>query len=187
LELQIFKRIRSKIKKINSSITVDTQYVSEAPDYSGLSDPNKARKIAVEMISKGVDIIFSPSGGSIVGVADLARDSQAVGKKFLVIGNDQDLYLKHCSSQSADMDCKYILTSVVKNLSETVFDVVARYSASGALSTEIEPRTRGQRFGVAERAFSLSRIGGLLEGFWSSIESEIQLLREGKVKVPSAP
>ena len=171
------------VKKINPSITVEIQYVSEVPDFSGFNDPNKARSIAVEMVRKGVDVIFSPSGGSITGVADLAR----YNRKFLVIGNDQDLHLTHCAGDDPAIECKYILTSVLKNLSETVFDVVNRYSASGVLSTEIEPRIRGQRFGVVERAFSLSRTGGLLESFWAVIESEIQLLREGKVKVPLVP
>ena len=171
------------VKKIDPSITIETQYVSAFPDFSGLNDPNKARNIAAGMVSKGIDVIFSPSGGSIVGVADLARDSQVRGKKFLVIGNDQDLFLTHCQSD----ECKYILTSVIKNLSEMVFDVVNRYSASGILTTEIEPMVRGQRFGVLERAISLSRSSGLPEGFWSAIESEVQLLKDGKVKVPSVP
>jgi basic membrane protein A len=172
------------VKRMNPLIAVEVKYVSEVPNFSGLNDPNKARNIASGMVDRGIDIIYSPSSGSIVGVANLARDSQTMARKLLVIGNDTDLYYSHCATLSAAIECNYILTSVVKNLNETVFDLVNRYSANGILKSEIEPRVPGKRFGVKESGFSLSRSGGILERFWVTIESEIELLKSGSVKVP---
>ena len=81
------------------------------------TDQNKGKSISHTFIQQGADVIFPVAGGAGLGAGAAA---QATGGKVSVIWVDTD------GCVSAPQYCQYFLTSVTKNLSDSVTDVPQR-------------------------------------------------------------
>ena len=167
------------VNSANSNISVEVKYMAEFPDFSGFNDPAKAKVVASEMISLGVDVIYGAAGNSQSGIVDLARDLQKSTTKFWIIGTETDLALKTTQTgNSADMDSsKSILTSMVKNIDIAVFNFVINYAKSGFVTELIDSveGIRGHRYTLSEGGVSLSTTGGNLNPYSKSIQLAINL------------
>lgn len=127
------------IKKFEAGYTQGARHVR--PDievkaaYAGVSDkafqdPQKGKELANSMYDAGVDVIFHASGSTGLGVFKSAEE-----KGKWVIGVDAD--------QSGDAHPGVIITSMLKNTDQAVFDVIKQVS---------EGRFKGgvQRLGLKE-------------------------------------
>ncbi len=83
-----------------TEILVD--YVAPPGDYSGFSDPDKGRRLAMDQYAKGADIVFAVAGRTGNGVIEAARES---GKLAIGVDSDQDALAKGA-----------VLTSMMKRL-----------------------------------------------------------------------
>ena len=99
-------------KKAQPDIKVVTNYVGITED--SWNNPAKAKELAVSQYDSGVDVIFSASGASGSGLFDAAEE-----KKKYAIGVD---------SNQNWVKPKYILTSMVKCITQAVFDVCKEVS-----------------------------------------------------------
>ena len=102
------------VKATNSAVTVQDKYLTQPPDFSGFNAPDKGKATAAGMFDAGADVVYAAAGGSGGGVFVAAKAASA-----WAIGVDSDQYL------SADAAVKdVILTSALKNVNVSVFDVI---------------------------------------------------------------
>ncbi len=92
---------------------------------NSFTDQNQGKQISQTFIQQGADIIFPVAGGTGLGAGAAA---QASGGKANVIWVDTD------GCESAAQYCQYFLTSVTKNLSDSVQQYVTK-AASGSFPT----------------------------------------------------
>jgi basic membrane protein A len=89
------------------------------------TDQNQGKQITQTFIQQGADIIFPVAGGTGLGAGAAA---QASGGKANVVWVDTD------GCESASQYCQYFITSVTKNLSDSVKQYVTQ-AASGSFPT----------------------------------------------------
>jgi basic membrane protein A len=90
---------------------------------NSFTDQSAGKQISDTMVAQGADVIMPVAGGTGLGTASAA---QASGGKYSVIWVDQD------GCNSASQYCSVFLSTVVKNISDAVRDVVLK-AASGTL------------------------------------------------------
>ena len=107
------------IKKFEKSYTAGVKYVNPECKvliaYAGVTgeafkNPGKGKELALGQYSQGADIIYHASGVTGLGVFEAARET-----KKLAIGVDSDQY---------DEAPGFILTSMIKNVDEAVFNCI---------------------------------------------------------------
>lgn len=100
-------------KYINKDIVVENVYLSNFPDFSGFSNPDKGNKIALDMYKNDIDIIYSVAGGSGNGIIEAAKSNE---KYVIGVDTDQDHMAKG-----------YVLTSMLKRLDIAIYDVIKKH------------------------------------------------------------
>ena len=60
---------------VNPDATVEVQYITQPPDFSGFNDPAKGKAIATSMYDSGIDVIYAAAGGSGDGLFEAALES----------------------------------------------------------------------------------------------------------------
>lgn len=107
------------IKKFEKSYTAGVKYVNPECKvliaYAGVTgeafkNPGKGKELALGQYSQGADIIYHASGVTGLGVFEAARET-----KKLAIGVDSDQY---------DEAPGFILTSMIKNVDEAVYNCI---------------------------------------------------------------
>lgn len=103
-------------RAINPNIRVADSYVGVTD--AAWNNPGKGKELALSMMSKGADVIFTAAGNSGLGAFDAVeqagKDANGTAKSF-VIGVD--------SNQNA-MKPGFVLTSMVKRVDNAVFNAV---------------------------------------------------------------
>ena len=82
---------------------------------TAFKDPTKGKELGLAEYNQGADIIFHASGSTGLGVFEAARE-----KGKLAIGVDSDQYAEAPG---------FVLTSMVKNVDQAVFDVASRVTS----------------------------------------------------------
>jgi basic membrane protein A and related proteins len=100
-----------------------TQNGSFVPGQNPFTDQNAGKQLSDAFVAQGADVILPVAGGTGLGTASAA---QQAGGKFSVIWVDQD------GCNSAAQYCSVFLSTVVKNISDTVKEAVQKLAA-GAL------------------------------------------------------
>ena len=59
-------------KQINPDIEIQSQYLTQIPDFSGFGDPAKGKTAAAGMFDKGADVVYQAAGGSGTGQKSVA-------------------------------------------------------------------------------------------------------------------
>jgi basic membrane protein A len=98
-------------RAVNPNITIDSQYISPAGDFSGFSDPARGKILAQGMYDAGADIVYHAAGGSGLGVFEAAA---ATGNR--AIGVDSDQY----ETTSDEALKAVIMTSMLKRVENAV-------------------------------------------------------------------
>jgi len=96
------------VKHVNPRATVLTNYIGSSSD--AWRNPTKAKELALSQYNKGVDVIFSPSGASGLGVFDAAEQTQK-----LAVG---------CDSNQNWVKPGLILTSMLKKVDVAVYKAI---------------------------------------------------------------
>jgi basic membrane protein A len=157
-------------KAVNPSIKIDSQYLSQPPDFSGFGDPAKGKTAAEGMYQKGADVVYHAAGGSGGGVFTAAK---AAGK--LAIGVDSDQAL------TAPADVRsVILTSMIKKVNVAVYDFIKSASDGKEL-------TGNKVYDLKAGGVDYSTTGGLIDDIKAKIDSYKQKIIDGTIKVPTTP
>ena len=157
-------------KAANPSIKVDSQYLTQPPDFSGFGDPAKGKTAAEGMFQGGADVVYHAAGGSGGGVFTAAK---AAGG--LAIGVDSDQAL------TAPADVRpVIMTSMIKKVDVAVFDFIK----SAADGTE---KTGNNVYDLKSGGVDYSTTGGQVDDIKSKLDDYKQQIIDGKIKVPLTP
>ncbi|GAB76799.1 basic membrane protein A [Austwickia chelonae] len=155
-------------KSVKPDIKIQSKYLTQAPDYSGFSDPAKGKTAAEGMLSAGADVIYHAAGGSGPGVFTAVK-----AKKAMAIGVDSD------QAKTAAPDVQdIIITSMVKNVDVGVYDFLKSVK-DGAF------KNGAHSFDLKSKGVSLSTTGGKIDDIKAEIDKAKQEIIDGKVKVPS--
>jgi basic membrane protein A len=141
------------------------------------TDQNQGKQISQTFIQQGADIIFPVAGGTGLGAGAAA---QASNGKANVIWVDTD------GCESASQYCQYFITSVTKNLSDSVEQYVSK-AATGAFPT-------GSYIGtLANNGTGLAPFHDFDSKIPSDLKNELKQVQQditsGKIKItsPSQP
>jgi len=157
-------------KAVNPDIDVDVTYLTQAPDYSGFSDPAKGQTAAAGMFDSGADVVYHAAGGSGTGVFQAAEAA-----KGWAIGVDSDQY-KTASPALQDV----ILTSMIKKVDVAVYDFLQSYVDGKTL-------TGPQVYDLKANGVDYSTSGGYVKDIAPQLEKYRQQIVSGQIQVPSKP
>ncbi len=121
------------------------------------------------MYAAGADIIYAAAGGSGNGVFKAA---QATGNKAIGVDSDQYLLTAPAAGQST------IITSAVKNVDVSVYDMIKSVAAAKAL-------TGVQVYDLKNGGVGYSTSGGFLDDIKSQLEATKAKIIDGSIKVPT--
>ncbi len=157
-------------KAVDPSITVQVQYISQPPDFTGFNDPAKAKVIAEGMYDNGADVVYHAAGGSGAGLFQAAKE-----KNKLAIGVDSDQY------QSAPADEKsLILTSALKGVDVAVNDFIVN-DANGKFTAGTT------RFSLKDNGVGYATSNPIIDPYKAKIEDYKQKIISGAITVPTTP
>ena len=157
-------------KAVNPKIKIDSQYLTQPPDFSGFGDPAKGKTAAEGMYQAGADVVYHAAGGSGGGVFTAAK---AAGKWAIGVDSDQAL--------TAPADVRsVILTSMIKKVDVAVFDFFKSASEGKDL-------TGNHVYDLKVGGVAYSTTGGHIDDIKAKIESYKQQIISGKITVPTTP
>lgn len=155
-------------KAVKPDITIESQYLTEPPDFSGFGDPAKGKTAAEGMLDAGADVIYHAAGGSGGGVFEAAAGAGA-----MAIGVDADQYL------TADPAVKeVILTSMLKKVDVAVYDFLKSF-------VEGEPKTGVTTYDLSVDGVGYSTSGGKVDDIASQLDEYKQQIIDGEITVPT--
>jgi basic membrane protein A and related proteins len=157
-------------KAVTPDIKVQVKYLTQPPDFSGFSSPDKGKTAAQGMLDAGADVVYAAAGGSGGG----AFDAVAAAKK-LAIGVDSDQYLT-----AAPAVKPVILTSMLKRVDTAVYTMV-KSSVDGS------PLTGVQTFDLKSDGISYSTSNEAVKPYTAKTDEYKAKIISGEVKVPSTP
>lgn len=159
-------------KAVKPDITVQTQYISPAGDFSGFNDPARGQIVAQGMYDAGADIVYAAAGGSGIGVFQAAAAS---GKRAIGVDSDQYETVGDPALQAV------IMTSVLKRVDNAVEAYIGTFvdgSVKGGQDVTNDLSTEG---------VGLSYSGGFIDDIKSTIEEYTQKITSGEITVPETP
>jgi basic membrane protein A and related proteins len=162
-------------KQINPDITIDIQYISQPPDFTGFNDPARGQEIATGMYDNGADVIYAAAGGSGGGVFQAAKDASADGTQHWAIGVDSDQY-----NLVADDLKPYVLTSMLKHVEVAVYETI---------KSEVEGNFEGgyHTFDLASGGVGYATSGGFVDDIQAQLDDLSQQIIDGTITVPTTP
>ncbi len=160
-------------KAANPAIKIDAKYISPAGDFSGFSDPAKAKTIALKQYEDGADVVFHAAGGSGDGLFGAAKEFSAKGKKVWAIGVDSDQAL----TQPADL-APFILTSMIKHVDVAVYETM-KSQAAGTF------KGGARVFSAKDGGVDYATTGGYVDDIKAKLDGYKADIASGKIVVPT--
>ncbi|RKS78764.1 nucleoside-binding protein [Actinomadura pelletieri DSM 43383] len=157
-------------RKVRPNIRIDVKYLTQPPDFSGFSSPDKAREAAKGMYDGGADIVYHASGASGSGVFQAAV---AAGKWAIGVDGDQYRTVEPAARP-------HVLTSATKNLDVAVSSFVKNF-ADG------RPQSGSVRFGLAQGGVGYTTSGGFVTDIAPRLEALKKQIIAGQITVPTKP
>ena len=160
------------VAAVDPSIVIDSQYLTQSPDFSGFNDPAAGRVASQSMYEDGADIIYHAAGGSGNGTFQAAKEySESSGGKVWAIGVDSDQY------NTADEELKpYILTSMLKRVDVAVYNTIKAVQ-DGMFSSG------PQRFDLAVDGVGYSTSGSFIDDIVPQLEEWKTRIVSGEIVV----
>ncbi|GAA2487121.1 BMP family ABC transporter substrate-binding protein [Streptomyces gobitricini] len=162
------------VKDTNKNVNVKVQYLTQPPDFGGFSKPDLGKAAAQGQIDAGADVIYAAAGLAGAGSIEAA----AKAKKW-AIGVDSDQYSQKGLAAYKD----YILTSVTKDVSGAVFNLIKSVQ-------EGKPQNGEIRYGLEEDGVGLARSNPAFTKMTDVIKAVDQAKADiiaDKIKVKTAP
>ena len=160
---------RAGAEAVNPDIEIQTQYLTQAPDFSGFADPAKGKTAAQGMFDNGADIVFHAAGGSGGGLFEAASQSGN-----LAIGVDSDQYE---TADAAVQDA--ILTSMLKNVNVAVYEYLAAVN-DGNVPSGVT------RYTLEDDGVGYSTSGGQVDDISDQLDEYKQQIVDGEIEVPTS-
>ena len=159
------------VAAVDPAITVQTQYLTQPPDFGGFNDPERGEAAAEGLYQNGADVIFAAAGGSGGGVFEAA---QAAGT--LAIGVDADQASQEAYAAVADV----IISSMLKNIDVAIFDFLTAFIDGNVESGE-------QVFDLSNDGVGYSTTGGAIDDIAAQVDEFKQQIIDGDITVPTTP
>jgi basic membrane protein A and related proteins len=155
-------------KAVNPNIKIQSQYLTQPPDFSGFGDPAKGKTAAEGEFDAGADVVYHAAGGSGLGVFQAAKAA-----KGLAIGVDSDQYL------TADKALQpVIMTSMIKHVDVAVYNFI-----KSAVDGDTETGT--VTFDLKAGGVDYSVSGGQVDDIKSKLDDYKKQIIDGTIKVPT--
>ncbi|WP_324274336.1 BMP family ABC transporter substrate-binding protein [Blastococcus brunescens] len=160
------------VEAVDPAITVTSEYISPAGDFSGFNDPARGQIVAQGMFDRGADIVYHAAGGSGLGVFQAAAASNG-----RAIGVDSDQY------QTVDDPAlqAVIMTSMLKRVDNAVQSFIDSF---------VEGDFEGGQdviYDLESEGVGLSESGGFIEDIQGEIDEYRQQIIDGEIEVPTTP
>ncbi|MGW3021354.1 BMP family lipoprotein [Streptomyces sp. NPDC001221] len=161
-------------QSVNPKIKIETQFLTQTPQEGGFASPDKGESAANGQIDAGADVIYHAAGLSGQGVIKAAATH-----KVWAIGVDSDQY-----SQSALASYKnYILTSAMKNVSGSVYDLAK------SVIQDKKPLTGEIRGSLSNGGVSLADSNPVFKNnaaLQAALKKAEQGIKDGSIKVKTS-
>jgi basic membrane protein A len=163
-------------KSVDPTVTIDHQYITQPPDFSGFNDPAKGQVIAQSMYQGGADVVYHAAGGSGSGLFKAAVEFSSQNNTHVwAIGTDSDQYLSAPSDQQP-----FILTSNLKNVDVAVYNAIRDY-VQGKFVGGI------QTFDLKANGVGYATSGGFVDDIKSQLDAIAEKIKGGSITVPTKP
>ncbi|MEV7564710.1 BMP family lipoprotein [Streptomyces tanashiensis] len=162
------------VKDTNPKAKVLTQYLTQPPNFDGFSKPDLGKAAAQGQIDKGADVIYAAAGLAGSGSIEAA----ATAGKW-AIGVDSDQYNQAGLASYKD----HILTSVTKDVSDSVYNVIKSVKDG-------KPQTGEIRYGLATDGVGLADSNPAyvkMTDVTAAVEKAKKDIIDGKITVKTAP
>jgi basic membrane protein A len=157
-------------KAVTPDIKVQVKYLTQPPDFTGFSSPDKGKTAAQGMLDADADVIYAAAGGSGSG----AFDAVAAAKK-LAIGVDSDQYKTATPAVQP-----VILTSMLKRVDTAVYTMIKA-------SVDKAPLTGNTIFDLKSEGVGYATSNSIVEPFTAKTEEFKAKIISGEIKVPTTP
>jgi basic membrane protein A and related proteins len=166
------------VKAANRRATVNVQYVSQPPDFSGFNDATKGKAIAAAMYKSGIDIVYHAAGSTGNGVFLAAQESGKKPGQIWAIGVDADQY--NIVAKNAGKD--YIMTSMLKRVDVATYQAIKAY-------VDGKPLTGARKFDLKDDGvgYAISNPAGLPKSIQTRLDKVKADIIAGKIVVPTTP
>lgn len=170
---------RAGVASVDPSIEVVSVYITDAPDFDGFNQPDRAQVIATTMYEDGADIIYHAAGGAGNGMFQAAKDySEDNGTKVWGIGVDSDQY-NTIGAVDASLQ-EYVLTSMLKRVDTAVFEILKSQAAGSFVAGPTV-------YDLSVDGVGYSSTGGYVDDIADDLESAKAAIIAGDVVVPTDP
>ncbi|CAM5405750.1 BMP family ABC transporter substrate-binding protein [Streptomyces tanashiensis] len=162
------------VKDTNPKAKVLTQYLTQPPNFDGFSKPDLGKAAAQGQLDKGADVIYAAAGLAGSGSIEAA----ATAGKW-AIGVDSDQYNQAGLASYKD----HILTSVTKDVSDSVYNVIKSVKDG-------KPQTGEIRYGLATDGVGLADSNPAyvkMTDVTAAVEKAKKDIVDGKITVKTAP
>ena len=160
------------VAAVDPAITVISEYISPAGDFSGFNDPARGEILAQGMFDAGADIVYHAAGGSGTGIF---RAAAASGGRAIGVDSDQYQTVDDPALQAV------IMTSMLKRVDNAVEAFIADFvddSVEGGTDIINDLSTEG---------VGLATTGGFIEDIQDQIDDYRQQIVDGEIEVPTTP
>lgn len=162
---------RQGAKSVDPAIETLVAYVGD------FNDPAKAKELSLAMFDQGVDIAFNGAAQAGLGLLDAG----AIKERY-TIGVDSDQYLLY--KESNPDRAKFIVTSMLKNVGETLYRAIEMHIAGTLPYGEVE------NLGIEEKGVGLADNENFRaivpQEFIDQIKDAERKIQSGEIKVETA-
>ncbi|MER5207175.1 BMP family ABC transporter substrate-binding protein [Streptomyces sp. NPDC002825] len=162
------------VKDTNPKAKVLVQYLTQPPNFDGFSKPDLGKAAAQGQLDKGADVIYAAAGLAGAG----AIEATATAGKW-AIGVDSDQYNQAGLASYKD----HILTSVTKDVSGSVFNVIKSVKDGKPQTGEIRYGLATNGVGLADSNPAYMKMTDLI----AAVDAAKKNIVDGKITVKTAP
>lgn len=170
---------RAGVASVDPSIVVVSEYITDAPDFDGFNQPDRAQVIATTMYEDGADVIYHAAGGAGNGMFQAAKDyTEDNGSKVWGIGVDSDQYNTIGAVDESLQE--FVLTSMLKRVDVAVFEILkAQEEGTFAAGPNV--------YDLSVDGVGYSTTGGFVDDIVDDLEAAKASIIAGDVVVPTDP
>jgi basic membrane lipoprotein Med (substrate-binding protein (PBP1-ABC) superfamily)/DNA-binding SARP family transcriptional activator len=170
-------------RSVDPDIEILSAYLGSSYPVSGFGDPAAGEEAAIQMFSRGADVVLHAAGDSGVGVFEAATALSTPERQLWAIGAETDQYETVgllSGAVHAEAWREHILTSVVKRVDVATYEVLADFARG-----EFQPGLR--TFDLASGGINVSYSGGYIEDIRPQLEAAREQIVAGRIVVPCFP
>ncbi|OKK06112.1 ABC transporter substrate-binding protein [Streptomyces sp. CB03234] len=162
------------VKDTDKNVNVKVQYLTQPPDFGGFSKPDLGKAAAQGQLDAGADVIYAAAGLAGSGSIEAA----AKAKKW-AIGVDSDQY----NQKGLAAYKEYILTSVTKDVSDSVYNLIKSVKDGKPQSGEVRYGLDKDGVGLAASNPAYTKMTAVT----AAVNKAKADIIAGKIKVKTAP